>query len=75
MCAKNLVKVTRIEEVMSRKRPPTLRSLSFSSAIKIVLSKYIVLITRIVNAIISMDSIRQERPNESAILKLNKKLK
>ena len=75
MCAKNLVKVTRIEEVMSRKRPPTLRSLSFSSAIKIVLSKYIVLITRIVNVIINMDGIRQERPNESAILKLNKKLK
>ena len=29
MCAKNLVKVTRIGEVMSRKGPPTLRNLSF----------------------------------------------
>ena len=29
MCAKNLVKVTRIGEVMSRKGPPTLRNLYF----------------------------------------------
>ena len=29
MCAKNLVKVTRIAEVMSRNGPPTLRNLSF----------------------------------------------
>ena len=41
-----------------------------------VLSKLVVLIMRIVNIIIiNMDDIRQERPNEGPILKLNKRLK
>ena len=30
---------------------------------------------RVINIIINMDDIRQERPNEGPILKLNKKLK
>ena len=77
MCAKNLVKVIRNAEVMSRKRLPILILGSFhsSSAIKIVLSKHVVSIMRIINIIINMDDIRQERPNESSVLKLNKKLK
>ena len=39
---------------------------------KIVLSKQVVIMMRIINIIINMDGIRQERPNESPILKLNK---
>ena len=40
------------------------------------LSKHVVLIMRIINIIITnMDDIRQERPNEGPILKLNKRLK
>ena len=40
------------------------------------LSKHVVLIIRIINIIIiNMDDIRQERPNEGPILKLNKRLK
>ena len=76
MHAKNLVKVTRIWEVLGRKRPPTLTKFSFgSSAIKIVLMKHVVLIMRIISIIINMDDIRQERPNEGPVLKLNKRLK
>ena len=60
---------------MDRKRPPSLRELPSSSAIKIVLSKYVVLIMRIINVIINMDDIRKERSNEGPILKLNKGLK
>ena len=75
MCAKSLVKITRIREVKGRKRPTTFRNLSFQFPIKIVLSKHVVLIMRIINIIINMDDIRQERPNESPILKLNKRLK
>ena len=73
--AKNLVKVTRIGEVMGRKRPPTQRELSLSSAIKIVLSKHAVLIMQTINIIINMGDIRQERPNKGTNLKLNKRLK
>ena len=41
-----------------------------------VLSKHVVLIMQIINIIIiNMDDIRQERPNEGPILKLNKRLK
>ena len=72
MCAENLVKVTIIGEVMSRKEGTFLSS----SAVKIALSKNVVLIMRIINIIIiNMDDIRQERPNEGPILKLNKRLK
>ena len=45
-----------------------------SSAIKMALSKHVVLIMRIIN-IINMDDIRQERTNEGPSLKLNKRLK
>ena len=72
MCAENLVKVTIIGEVMSRKEGTFLSS----SAVKIALSKNVVLIMRIINIIIiNMDDIRQERPNEGPILKLNKRRK
>ena len=37
--------------------------------------KRIVLIMRIINIIINMDDIRQERSNEGPTLKLNKKFK
>ena len=50
-------------------------SVPLSSAIKIMLSKHVVLIMRIINIIINMDDIRQERPNVGPILKLNKRLK
>ena len=42
--------------------------------IKIVLSKHIVLIMQIINIITNIDDIKQEQPNESPILKLNKRL-
>ena len=42
--------------------------------IKIVLSKHIVLIMQIINIITNIDDIKQEKPNESPILKLNKRL-
>ena len=73
--AKNLVKVTRIGEVMDRKIPSTLRKLSFKFRHKMVLWKHVVLIMRIINIIINIDDIRQERTNEGPILKLNKRLK
>ena len=38
-------------------------------------TSHVVLIMRVINIIINMDDIRQERPNESPILKLNKRLK
>ena len=63
------MKVTRIEEVMGRKRSPTLSKLSLRSAIKIMLLKHVVLIVRIINTIINMGDIRQEKPNEDPILK------
>ena len=37
--------------------------------------KHVVLIMQIINIIINMDDIRQERPNDDPILKLNKRLK
>ena len=74
MLPKNVVKVTRIEEVTGRKRPPTLRNLPSSSALKTELSKHLALIMRIINIITNMNDIRQERPNESPILKLNERL-
>ena len=44
--------------------------------VKMALSKHVVLIMQIINIIIiNMDDIRQERPNEAPILKLNKRLK
>ena len=77
MCAKNLVKVTGIGGVMSRKGPLTLRNLSLKFAIKMALSKHVVLIMQIIMRIIkiNMDDIRPERPNEDPILKLNKRFK
>ena len=75
MHAKNLVKVTGTGEVKGGKRPPTLRSFPSSSAIKIVLLKHVVLIMRIINVIINMDEIRQERSDEGPTLKLNKRFK
>ena len=40
------------------------------------LSKHVVLIVWIINVImINIDNIKQERPNEGPILKLNKRLK
>ena len=49
--AKNLVKVVRNGEVMSRRRPSTLRSFPSSFAVKIVLTKYVVLNMRIISLI------------------------
>ena len=46
-----------------------------SCVIKIVLSKHFNLIMRIINVIINMEDIRQERSNKIPILKLNKRLK
>ena len=40
-----------------------------------MLLKHVVLIMRIINVIINMDEIRQERPDEGPILKLNKRFK
>ena len=40
-----------------------------------VLSKHVALIMGIINIITNMNDIRQERPNESPILKLNERLK
>ena len=42
---------------------------------KIVLSKHVVLIMRIINIIINMDDMIQERSNKGSILKSNKRLK
>ena len=72
MRAKTFVNVTRIGEERDHLLYGTFPS---SSAIKIVLSKHVVLIMRIINAMINMDDIRQKRPNESPNLKLNKRLK
>ena len=38
---------------------------------KIMLSKHVVLIMRIIDIAINMENIRQERPNEAPILNLN----
>ena len=44
--------------------------------VKMALSKHVALIMQIIDIIIiNMDDIRQERPNETPILKLNKRLK
>ena len=63
MHAKDLVKVNRTGEVKGGKRPPTL-----SSAFKIVLLKHGVLVMWIINIIINMDDIRQERSNKGPTL-------
>ena len=68
--AENLVKVTRTEEALEAERT----TFSSGSTIKIILSKH-VLIMQVINMIINMGDIRQERPNEHQILKLNKRLK
>ena len=47
--AKNLVKVAGTGEVISRKSPPILKSFPSSSAIKKLLTKYVVIIMRIIN--------------------------
>ena len=75
MHAKNLVKVTRTGEVKGRKRPPTLRKLSFKFRNSIVLLKHVVLIMQIINVIINMDDIRQEKSDEGLTLSLNKRFK
>ena len=69
------MKVIRTGDIMYRKRPPTLRKLSFKVAIKIALLKYVVLTMRIINIIINMGGIRQERSNKRPTLKLNKRFK
>ena len=51
------------------------RSFRSSCVIKIVLSKHVNLIMQIINVITNMEDIRQERPNKSPILKLNRRLK
>ena len=66
------MKVTGTGEVKGRKRAPTLRKLSFKFRYKIVSLKHVVLIMRIINVIINMDDIRQERSDEGTTLKLNK---
>ena len=58
---------------MSRKRSPILRKIPLSSAIKLVLSKHVVLL-QVINIIINMDDIIQEKSNEGPILKSNKRL-
>ena len=63
------MKVTRIGEVIGRKRPPTF------SVIKIMLAKHVFLIMQIINIIINMDNTTQERLNKGPILKLNKRHK
>ena len=65
------MKVAKIEEVMNRKTNPTSKNHPSSSTIKIGLLKQVVLIMLIINIIIKMDNIRQEKPKESPILKLN----
>ena len=45
-----------------------------SSAMKIVLSKHVVLTMRVIDLITNLDDIKQERPNQSPILKLKKNL-
>ena len=75
MHAKTLVKVTRIGEVRAKRDHLLEGSFPSSSTIEIVLSKHVVLIMRIINIMINMDNMRQERPSEGQILKLNKKFK
>ena len=59
---KNLVKVTKIREVMGRKIPPTLRKPSF----KFRNLKHVVLIIPIIiRIIINLGKIREERPPNS----------
>ena len=65
------MKITKTEEVMRRKRPPTSKNHPSSSTIKIGLSKQVVLIMLIINIIIKMDNIREEKPTKSPVLKLN----
>ena len=61
---------------MGKIRPPALRELSFISAIKLVLSKHVVLIMQIIIRImINMDKTGQNRPSEGPILSLNERLK
>ena len=71
MHAKNLVKVTRTGKVKGRKRPPTIKSFPSSSA----LLQHVVIIMRIINVMINMDDIRQERSDVGPTLKLNKRFK
>ena len=75
MHAKDLVKEARIREVMKRRRSPILSEIFFKSAIKIVLTKHVILIIRIIDIIrdsFKHDDNRQERPNEGPILNFNK---
>ena len=72
----DLVKVTRIGEVMGRKRPPTLREPSFkfrhwNGVIEVRCLHY----AKIIRIIINIDDIRQGRPSEGPILNLNTRLK
>ena len=68
---KNLVKVSRIGEVMGEKENTYFKG----TAIKMILSKHVVLIMRIIIHItINMDDIKQVMPSESPILNLIKRL-
>ena len=76
MHAKKLVKVTGTGEIKCRKRPPTLRKLSFkfhhqNSVVEARFFNY----ANNCCAIINMDDIRQEKSNEGPTLKLNKRFK
>ena len=74
--AKNLEKVAIIGEVMGRERPSILRKLSFKfhHYNNFVEAHCLNYANIIINMIINMDDIKQERPNKGPILKLNKRL-
>ena len=58
--AKHLVKVVSTTEVISRRRPPILRSFRSSSAIKIMFSKHVLIIMRIIS--LSRDNFKHGQP-------------
>ena len=77
-------KFSKLQQILYRKRISMLwagrdhliqGTFSSSASIIIVLPRHVVSIVRIINIIINMDNIKQERPNKSPILKLNKRLK
>ena len=68
MHATNLVKVTRTGEVMGKKETTYFKEAFF----QVSLLKRVVLIMQIINIIINMDNIRQERSNERPTLTSNK---
>ena len=65
--AKNLVRVTKTGKLRAQRDHLLLGRFPSSSAIKIVLLKHFVLIMPIINVIINMDDIRQERSNKTTL--------